>query len=85
MRAKNGKTLLQRMMEDLLGPVRDCTDRFLDDIIIVSGTEDTSADEWIKAHEKDLRRVPDVLDRHQIDSGRLAPLLLSCRLPVASL
>ena len=56
------------MMEDLLGPVRDCADPFVDDIIIWSGTEDMSEDELIKANEKDLRRVLDVLDRHQIVS-----------------
>ena len=66
MGAKNGNVVLQRMMEDLLGPVRDCADPFVDDIIIRSGTEDMSEDELIKAYEKDLRRVLDVLDRHQM-------------------
>ena len=37
----------------------------MDDIIIGSGTEDLSKDELIKADEKDLRRVLDVLDHHQ--------------------
>ena len=55
MGAKNGKAVLQRMMEDLLGPVRDCAYPFVDDIIIESGTEDMSEDELIKAHQKDLR------------------------------
>ena len=39
MGAKNGNAAFQRMMEDLLGPVRDCADPFVDDIIIGSGTE----------------------------------------------
>ena len=64
--AKNGNALFQRMMEDLLGPVRDCADPFVDDIIIGPGTGEMSEDELIKAHEKDLRRVLDVLDRHQM-------------------
>ena len=64
--AKNGNAVFQRMMEDLLGPVRDCADPFVDDIIIGSGTEDMSEDELIQAHEKDLRRVLDVLDHRQI-------------------
>ena len=55
MGAKNGKAAFQRMMEDLLGPVRDCADPFVDDIIIRSGTEDMTEDELIEAHEKDLR------------------------------
>ena len=40
MGAKNGNAAFQRMMEDLLGAVRDCADPFVDDIIIGSGTED---------------------------------------------
>ena len=36
MGAKNGNAAFQRMMEDLLGPVRDCADLFVDDIIIGS-------------------------------------------------
>ena len=66
MGAKNGNAVFQRMMEDLLEPVRDCANPFVDDIIIGSGTEDMSEDELIKAHEKDLRRVLDVLDCHQM-------------------
>ena len=54
------------MIEDLLGPVRDRADPFMDDIIIRSAPEDISEDELIKAGEKDLRRVLDVLDRHQM-------------------
>ena len=34
MGAKNGNTAFQRMMKDPLGPVRDCADPFVDDIII---------------------------------------------------
>ena len=64
MGAKNGNVVFQRMMEDLLGPVRDCADTFVDDIIIGSGMEDMSEDELIKAHQKDLRRVLDVLNRN---------------------
>ena len=64
--ANNGNAVFQRMMEDLLGPVRDCADPFVDDIIIGSGTGDMSKDEMIKANEKNLRRVLDVLDRRQM-------------------
>ena len=66
MGAKNGNAAFQRMMEDLPKPVRDCADLFVDDIIIGLGTEDMTDDELIKAHEKDLRRVLGVLDRHSM-------------------
>ena len=66
MGAKNGNAAFQRMMEDLLQPVRDCADLFVDDIIIGSGTEDMTEDELIEAHEKDLRRVLGVFDKHSM-------------------
>ena len=64
--AKNGNAAFQRMMEDLLGPVRDCADPFVDGIIIGSGTENMTEDELIEAHEKDLRRVLSELDKHNM-------------------
>ena len=66
MGAKNGNAAFQRMMEDLLGPVRDCAHPFVDDIIIGSGTENMTEDELIDAHEKDLRRVLSELDKHNM-------------------
>ena len=66
MGAKNGNAAFQCMMEDLLGPVRDCADPFVDDIIIGSSTEDMTEDELIEAHEKDLRRVLSELDKHNM-------------------
>ena len=66
MGVKNGNAAFQRMMEDLLQPVRDRADPFVDDIIIGSGTEDRTNDELIEAHEKDLRRVLGVLDKHSM-------------------
>ena len=66
MGAKNGNAAFQRMMEDLLGPVRDCADPFVDDIIIGSGTENMTEDELMDAHEKDLRRVLSELDKHNM-------------------
>ena len=64
--AKNGNAAFQRMGEDLLGPVRDCANPFVDDIIIGSGTEDMTEDQLIEAHEKDLRRVLSELDKHNM-------------------
>ena len=66
MGAKNGNAAFQRIMEDLLGPVRDCAEPFVDDIIIGSGTEDMTEDELIEAHENDLRRVLSELDKHNM-------------------
>ena len=66
MGAKNGNAAFQGMMEDLLGPVRDCADPFVDDIIIGSGTENMTEDELIDAHEKDLRQVLSELDKHNM-------------------
>ena len=66
MGAKNGKAAFQRMMEDLLGPVRDCADPFVDDIIIGCDTEDMTENQLIEAHEKDLRRVLRELDKHNM-------------------
>ena len=66
MGAKNGNAAFQRMMDDLPGPVRDCADPFVDDIIIRSGTEDMTEDELIEAHEKDLRRVLSEPDKHNM-------------------
>ena len=66
MGAKNGNAAFQHMMEDLLGPVRDCADPFVDDIIIGSGTEDMTEDELIEAHEKDLRPVLSELEKHSM-------------------
>ena len=64
MGAKNENAAFQRMMEDLLQPVCDCADPFVDNIIIGSDTEDVPDYELIEAHEKDWRRVLWVLDKH---------------------
>ena len=36
MSVTNGNAAFQRMLENLLEPVRDCGDRLVDDVIIVS-------------------------------------------------
>ena len=66
MGAKNVNAAFQRMMEDLLGPVLDCADPFVDDIIIGSGTENMTEDGYIDAHEKDLCRVLSELNKHNM-------------------
>ena len=64
MGANNENAAFQRMMEDLLQPVRDCADPSVDDIIIWSGTEDMTYHELIEAHDNDLRLVLGVYDKH---------------------
>ena len=66
MGAKNGNAAFQRMMEDLLGPVRDCAAPFVDDIIIRSCMGDMTEDQLIEAHEKGLCRVLSELDKHNM-------------------
>ena len=66
MGAKNGNAAVQRMMGDLLSPVRDCADPFVDDIIMGSGTKVMTEDELIEALEKDLRPVLSELDKHNM-------------------
>ena len=60
----NGNAALQRMLENLLEPVRDCADPFVDDVIIASRDPSMSYDELLEAHEGDVTRVLDLLVRH---------------------
>ena len=41
----NGNAAFQRMLENLLEPVRDCADPFVDDVIIASGDPSMSYEE----------------------------------------
>ena len=66
MGAKNGKAGFQRMMEDLLQPVQGCADPFVDEIIIGSRNEDMTDNVPIEAHERDLRLVFGVWDKHSM-------------------
>ena len=62
----NGDASFQRMLENLLEPVRDCEDPFLDDVIIASGDASMSYYELLDAHERDLTRMLDLLVRHKL-------------------
>ena len=57
----NGKAAFQRMLENLLEPVRDCADPCVDDVIIASGNPSMSYEELLEAHERDITRVLDLL------------------------
>ena len=62
----NGNAAFQRMLENLLEPVRDCADPFVDDVIIPSGDPSLSHEELLEAHERDVTRVLDLLVRHKL-------------------
>ena len=50
----NGNAAFQRMLENLLEPVRNCADPFVDDVIITSGDPSMSYEELLGAHERDV-------------------------------
>ena len=62
----NGNAAFQRMLENLLEPVRDCADPFVDDVIIASGDPSMSYEGLLEAHERDVTRVLDLLVRHKL-------------------
>ena len=57
----NGNASFQRTLEDILKPVADCADPFVDDIIVRPDTEGMTDEEVLAAHEADVRRVLDLL------------------------
>ena len=56
---KNASQQFQQMMEDRLGPARDVADPFIDDSIV--GTRVEPGADLLAAHDKDLRRVMEIL------------------------
>ena len=66
MGVSNGNATFQRMLENLLEPVRNCADPFVDDVIIASGDPSMSYEELLEAHERDVTRVLDLLARHKL-------------------
>ena len=74
----NGNAAFQRMVEILVEPVRDCADRFVDDVIIASGVPSMSYDDLMEAPERDATRVPYLLVRHKVtDSTDKATIAVS--------
>ena len=61
MGCENGNASFQKMSEDILKPVADCADPFLDELIIGWGTEGMIHGEVLAAHEAHMRRVLDIL------------------------
>ena len=66
MSVTNGNAAFQMMPENLLEPVCDCADLFVDDVIIVSGDPSMSSDELLESHERDVTRVLDLLVPHKL-------------------
>ena len=62
----NGNAAFQRMLENLLEPVLDCADLFVDDVIIASGDPRMSYDELLEAHERVVTRVLELLVRQKL-------------------
>jgi len=56
---KNAPVQFQQMMDDILSPVKDVCDAYIDDIIV--GTRVKEGENLIVAHTRDLRRVLDLL------------------------
>ena len=54
------------MLGNLLEPVRECADLFVDDVIITSGDPSMSYEELLKAHERDVSRVLDLQVWHRL-------------------
>ena len=66
MNVTNGNSAFQRMLENLLEPVCECADPFVEDVIIVSGDPSMSYDELLGAHQRDVTRVLDLLVQHEL-------------------
>ena len=59
----NASQQFQQMMEDRLAPVRDIADAFIDDVLV--GTKVEEGEDLIAAHERDLRRVLEILKKEK--------------------
>ena len=57
----NASQQFQQMMEDRLAPVRDIADPYIDDILV--GTRVGPGEDLLVAHDRDLRRVFEVLEK----------------------
>ena len=61
---KNAPVQFQQMMDDVLAPVKDICDAYIDDIIV--GTRLKNGENLLEAHTRDLRRVLDLLKKWQL-------------------
>ena len=61
---KNASIQFQRMMDDVLTAVRDVADCYIDDIIVGSRVEE--GEDLLAQHDKDLRRVLELLKENKL-------------------
>ena len=61
---KNASVQFQWMMDDVLKCVEDIANCYIDDIIV--GTPIRPGEDLIEAHNRDLRRVMEVLEREKL-------------------
>ena len=61
---KNASIQFQRMMDDVLSPVADVADCYIDDIIVGSKVEE--GEDLYAQHDKDFRRVFEVLRENKL-------------------
>ena len=53
----NGNAAFLRMLQNLLEPVRDCADPFVDDVMVASGDPSMSYDELLEAHDWEVTHL----------------------------
>ena len=61
---KNAGIQFQMMIDDRLQPVRDVADAYIDDIIV--GTRVEPGEDLFSAHDRDIRRVLQLLANEQL-------------------
>lgn len=64
----NASQQFQQLMEDRLQPVRDVADPYIDDIIV--GTWVGPGEDLFEAHDRDVRRVLEILKRDEFIIGK---------------
>ena len=73
----NGNAAFQRMLENMLEPVHDSVDPFVDDVIIASRDPSMSYEKLLEAHEREVTRVLDLLVRHKLTGKAKATIGVS--------
>lgn len=61
---KNAPVQFQQMMDEILAPVKDICDAYIDDIIV--GTRVKEGEDMLVVHERDVRRVLELLRKNQL-------------------
>ena len=71
----SGNAPFKRMLENLLDPMRDCGDPFVDDPTIASKDPRMCYHELLKAHDRAVTRVPNPLVRHKLTGSSDKPTI----------